>query len=168
MKHDLVTLIVELRFLIGFLGEKSQNNWWGSNFIGPSSEAFLVPVYSRTSMLAQYHGVCEAALLVHDDPIGVGANYHLYRLPDSIEQSAAKAILENGIKEQVKSVLVSSDVALRRLRELCSGEVEQAEGPIVVGSFSDSDLENLLHKSASHYFKAFSENYKCFPYMREA
>jgi len=168
MKNDVAKLIVEIRFLVGFLGEKSQNNWWGSNFISSSSESFLVPVYSRTTMLARYHGVCEAALLVHDDYIGVGANFHLYRLPDSIERAAAKVISASEIKEQLKAALVSSEKAATRLNELGSISVERTEGPIVIGRFSDAELEDLLCKSASHYLKAFTENYKCFPYMREA
>ncbi|MGS2724903.1 BrxE family protein [Porticoccus sp. GXU_MW_L64] len=40
MNNDVVKLIVELRLLIGFLGEKSQYDWWESNFMGPTSDAF--------------------------------------------------------------------------------------------------------------------------------
>jgi len=168
MKNDLAKLIVELRLLVGFLGEKSQNNWWASNFISPSSEAFLSPVFARTTLLSQYHGLCEAALLVHDDHIGIGSNYHLYRLPDSVEHSAAKTLEDGIFKEHLKSHLTSRESALTRLKELCKSGDEKAEGPLVVGDFSDSELENLLKISAAHYLGAFNEEYKCFPYMREA
>jgi len=168
MKNDLAKLIVELRLLVGFLGEKTQNNWWASNFINPSSEAFLSPVFARTTLLSQYHGVCEAALLVHDDHIGIGSNYHLYRLPDSVEHSAAKTLEDGIFKDQLKSYLASTKSVLSRLKELCTAADEKAEGPLVVGDFSDGELENLLKKLAAHYLKAFTEDYKCFPYMREA
>ncbi|MEW8417173.1 MAG: BrxE family protein [Candidatus Thiodiazotropha endolucinida] len=167
MKTDLTRLIIELRLLVGFLGEKMQNNWWASNFISPSSEAFLSPVYSRTTLLAQYHGVCEAALLVHDDHIGIGTNYHLYRLPDSIEHSASKVLEDGSISDQLKINLSSTESALSRLSDFCSTADKKEEGPLVVGNFSDDELESLLKDSAGHYKKAFTEDYKCFPYMRE-
>jgi len=39
-------------------------------------------------------------MLVHDDHIGVGANYHLYRLLDSVERSAAKDLFDDSIGYQ--------------------------------------------------------------------
>ena len=168
MNNDVAKLIVELRMLVGFLGEKSQNNWWGSNFVGSTSEAFLVPVFSRTAMLARFHGVCEAALIAHDDHIGVGANYHLYRLPDSIERAAAKAVSDEETKHQLTAVLENSESALIRLSELSSLEAGKSEGPVLVGSYSNTNLQNLLSESASYYLRAYREGYKCFPYMKEA
>lgn len=166
MNNDIVNLIVELRLLVGFLGEKSQSNWWGSNFIGATSEAFLAPVFSRTILLAQYQGVSEAALIVHDDHIGVGANYHLYRLPDSIERSASKSLADRTNEQQLKTVLENSESALTRLGELASAEASKSEGPNLVGTYSDAGLLDLLAKSASCYLRGFREGYKCFPYMR--
>ena len=168
MNNDVVKLIVELRLLVGFLGEKSQSNWWGSNFIGTSSEAFLSPIFSRTTMLARYRGVCEAAMLVHDEHIGVGANYHLYRMPDSDERAAAKALADADFQQQLLDVLGSSEVAQTRLGELATSDTGKVEGPVVLGSYADSDLEKLLGQAASHYSPALKDGYKCFPYMREA
>ncbi|MEM6483399.1 MAG: BrxE family protein [Pseudomonadota bacterium] len=168
MNNDVVKLIVELRLLVGFLGEKSQSNWWGSNFIGTSSEAFLAPVFSRTTMLARYHGVCEAAMLLHDEYIGVGANYHLYRMPDSAERAAAKAIADTNFQQQLSDVLGSSDAAQQRLGELAATDTNRVEGPVVLRGYADADLNHQLRQSASHYSRAFKEGYKCFPYMREA
>lgn len=168
MANSAVRLIVELRFLVGFLGEKAQHNWWGSNFMGQTSEAFLVPVFPRTAMLARYHGVAEAAMLLHDEHIGVGVNFHLYRLPDSVERAAAKEVPQIDDKQLMGSFLASSDAALERLGQLASAEIERTEGPVVVGRHSDSGIKELLLQSASHYHQAFLKGYRCFPYMREA
>jgi len=168
MNNDVVTLIVELRLLVGFLGEKSQCNWWGSNFIGTSSEAFLAPVFSRTTMLARYHGVCESAMLVHDEHIGVGANYHLYRMPDSAERAAAKALTDTDFQQQLSEILMNSEVAKTRLGELSITDINRVEGPVVLGSYADTDLKQMLSQCASYYLRAFQDGYKCFPYMREA
>jgi hypothetical protein len=78
--------VARLRMIVGFLGEKSQRNWWPSEFFSDTAPAFLNPVFGKTATLAQYHGVKEAARRVHDDHIGVGSVFHLFRLPDSIEQ----------------------------------------------------------------------------------
>jgi hypothetical protein len=167
MKNNLVAQIIELRFLVGFLGEKNQAHWWSSHFISRSSDAFLLPVYPRTTLLSQYYGVCEAALLVHDEHIGVGNTYHLYRLPNSIERAVAESIRDNNDHSTLKNKLLSADTALVALQVLSHASVEKTEGPVAVGIFQDASLESLLAESAAHYLQAFRENYQCFPFMRQ-
>ena len=159
-----VDLVLNYRFLIGYLGEKSQFDWWGSNFLGASSPAFLMYPYPRTMLLAQYHGVCEAALLVHDEYIGVGENYHLYRLPDSLEREVSKAVQNIDMTERP----INKDSAFEALEQLVYSEAEKSEGPVNIGVFNDEGLELMLKVAASHYLNAFKEDYKSFPYMREA
>ena len=53
-------LLSKLRLAVGFLGEQ-EPRWWASNFFGPGSEAFLSPIFPRTTPLARYHGVVLAA-----------------------------------------------------------------------------------------------------------
>jgi hypothetical protein len=71
--------------LVGFLGERAQFAWWPTAFYEASSRLFLEPVFSKTSRLAQYHGVLEAARRLHDEHLSVGS-YHLFRLPEEVEQ----------------------------------------------------------------------------------
>lgn len=158
-------LIAELKLIIGFLGEKSQFNWWESNFLSSSSTAYLTPTYPRTILLAQYHGVSEAALAVHDRFIGTGINYHLYRLPDSIEREVASAVQELSSGKSLRSTLSSQETALNRLAELASQE-QAKDGPVDIGSFSDEDLERLIKSSAGYYSNAFTQGIKCYPFMR--
>ena len=40
-------------------------------------------IFPRTSHVAKYHGVAEAARLVHDESLSVGS-YHLFRLPEEL------------------------------------------------------------------------------------
>src|SRR5664280_937787 len=72
--------LLQIRLLVGFLGERAQFAWWPTAFYDPSSQLFLAPVFSKTSQLAQYHGVTEAARLLHDEHLNVGS-YHLFRFP---------------------------------------------------------------------------------------
>lgn len=168
MQASAAPLLAEIRFLVGFLGEKTQSSWWGSNFMASSSEAFLAPVFSRTTMLAKYHGVCEAAMLVHDEHIGLGANYHLYRMPESAERAAAKAVTDTDFQQHINDVLGSSEAVQKRLGELAATDIEKVQGPVVLGNYADAELNQQLRQSASHYSRAFKEGYECFPFTREA
>ncbi len=167
MKHQLPELIAQLRLLVGYLGEKNLNEWWGSNFLSSTSSPFLAPVFPRTTMLAKYHGVCEAALLIHDEHIGIGSNFHLYRLPDSIEILVAKSLDNPEFQQQIADALSSREVAQKRLDELTTADGNSADGPVVLGAYSESGLNQILHNAASHYSRAFKDGYKCFPYMKE-
>lgn len=161
-------LIAELRLLVGYLGEASQHNWWSSNFLSPSSPAFLQPIYPRTVLLAQYHGVRQAALLVHDDRIGVGSNYHLYRLPELLERSAASEVQDDDFEESIKDYTANPETCLARLREIADSAVEKSEGPTIIGDYSMETAGKMIKNAAGHYLKAFEDGYQCFPYMREA
>src|SRR5882672_6241718 len=77
--------LLQLRLHVGFLGERAQCNWWPTAFYEASSRLFLEPVFSKTSRLTQYHAVAEAARRLHDEHLNVGS-YHLFRLPEEIEQ----------------------------------------------------------------------------------
>jgi hypothetical protein len=80
------TDISRLRVLVGYLGERHQSNRWSSTFLGRTSEAFLAPIFGNTVANARVVGVTEAARRVHDDAMGVGRTFHLFRLPETLEQ----------------------------------------------------------------------------------
>jgi hypothetical protein len=108
-----------LRLVVGLLGEQKEPKWWPSNFFGAGSNAFLAPLFPRTLLLAQYHGVVQSAARVHDEHIGVGRVYHLFRLPEDIEYGI-HAALQNGRPGSVPELLDLA-VALDRLRRVAAG-----------------------------------------------
>lgn len=165
MTKDIYKLIAELKLLIGYLGEKNQFNWWDSNFLGTSSGVFLIHPYPRTTLLAQYHGVSEAALLAHDESVGIGHNYHLFRLPVSIERSIASAVREMTLANSLGNALSSKENALSRLTELAI-KANAEDGPVNIGNFDESCLEQLIRTSAGCYLSAFEQGKRSFPYMR--
>jgi len=63
MKENLVDKYLSLRRLVGYLGEKEQFGWWQTSLLHPDNRSFLAPVFARTSTLAQYHCLREAARL---------------------------------------------------------------------------------------------------------
>jgi len=162
----LIKDICEFRLLIGFLGEKHQDAWWDCSFLSSSSTAFLAPIYPNSVPLAKYSGVSHAAAIVHDEHIGIGRHYHLYRLPDSIERMLSKRLQDKEFSLQANKYFTDKETALNRLKGLGVINIDRAEGPVAVGDFSDTNLYQLLEKSLSYYLTAFEGGFKTFPYMR--
>lgn len=162
-----VTSIAELRVLVGFLGEKSQANWWGSDFFGTTAAAFLTPIFNRSLFLAQYHGVTAAAAKVHDESIGVGRIFHLFRLPIGLEQASADALNDVLFVQTIQAKLGGRELAMARLAELAINTESTSSGPVSLGQMSQ-DLEPELRRTAGFYFAALTSGIQTFPYMREA
>ena len=170
---NLIELIARTSVLIGYLGESNQFNWWSSSFYTPSSMAYLSPIYPRTVFLAQYNGVCEASRKIHDEHIGVGKTYHLYRLPDAIERNVFKCIQGQQIEDTLKIASQSIESAIDALNDLLETagdleKIERNEGPINIGNYSNKNLESAVLKMIAHYLDAFENDYKCYPYLRES
>lgn len=158
--------IAEIRLLVGFLGEKNQANWWESEFLSTNSSAFLAPIFNRSLFLAQYHGVTVAAAKVHDEAIGVGRIYHLFRLPIGLEQASAEVLNDATFVQEVQPKLGNRELALSRLGLLAENQASAAQGPISIGDISQ-DLLVGLSKIAGFYCAAFTSGIQSFPYLRE-
>lgn len=167
MDRESTQAVADLRMIVGYLGEQSQSNWWSSNFLAPQAKAYLSPIYPRTVVLAQYRGVTEAALRVHDEFIGVGKNYHLFRLPEAIEHAAADWVQSQN-ENHYSEMLGSQESALLVLQGLTGGESRKADGPVAVGEYSATKLSEMLKEASGYYLAAFKSGAKCYPFMREA
>jgi hypothetical protein len=164
--NTIATTIAELRVLVGYLGEKGQANWWGSEFFSPTAAAFLSPIFNRSLSLAQYQGVTAAATKVHDEAIGVGRIYHLFRLPIGLEQAAAEVFSDASFVDSLKSSLASREAALSRLGELATKGQSAKPGPISLGLIGDDLIGGLL-RAAGMYHSALIGGLQSFPYLRE-
>jgi len=163
MEHRLSTLL-QMRLLVGFLGERAQFAWWPTSFYESSSKLFLEPIFSKTPHLARYHGVLEAARLLHDEHLSVGS-YHLFRLPEEVEQDL-HAILQGRVGEEFTSLISQSkEGALDALRLLSSTSCTLGVGPTAVGYIKDIDSTDTLTAIASAYFLAFMQNVRTYPYL---
>lgn len=158
--------IAELRVLVGYLGEQAPA-WWPCQFFSPTAAAFLGPVFTRSTALAQYQGVTAAAARKHEEHIGEGRTFHLFRLPEIFEQSAAAVFADKDFEASIRTSVASRDQALARLAELAGGAASSSEGPVVVGDLTD-ELGDALKSCAALYLDAFSKGIQCFPYLREA
>lgn len=163
MRNSTLVLYGHLRLLVGYLGEKAQENWWSTSFFEPASRLFLEPVFSRTVRLSQYNGVREAARLLHDDYIGVGKVFHLFRLPEEVEQDLQQLILE--APDEWFTEASSRNNALNTLRSLAGEGNSVAEGPQFVGSIEQFYRASGGKVLAHHYLTAFEQGIRSFPYF---
>lgn len=167
MHKSTLTQVATLRLLVGFLGEQSQFSWWPSAFFALSSSAFLLPIFRKTAFIAQYQGVKEAASRVHDEHIGMGTVYHLFRLPENAEQALFNSLQDNAFVDSIRVQLQNQDRALKSLTTLADVHPECTEGPVLVGNI-DELMEGKNLRLLSHYYlSAFTGNTKAYPYYSD-
>ncbi len=164
MKESYLSTLLEMRLLVGFLGERAQFAWWPTAFYESSSRLFLEPVFSKTSRLAQYHGVLEAARRLHDEHLNVGS-YHLFRLPEEIEQDIHSLAQTRASEELARQVPQDKEAALESLKRLAGTSASVSAGPNAVGNIKDIDSATTLKTIAGTYLSAFTQNARTFPYL---
>ncbi len=158
--------VLNLRLLVGILGEKTRFGWWQTGFFDPTSQAFLAPVFVKTALLSCYHGVVEAARRVHDEGLSVGS-YHLFRLPEEMEQDLHAEMCAGVPETFLKAATGDRDPGLALLRELGGSpqKATSASGPILLGSMLEFSDKEMLQRIARVYLDGFSGGAKPIPYL---
>lgn len=165
MKESSLKELLTLRLVVGYLGEKSQFNWWATSFFEPASKTFLAPAFPKTMRLAQYHAVSEAARLLHDEHIGVGNAFHLFRLPEEVEREMHGLVESARTDSDLFVPLSSKDSALQALRAFADGGKGTAEGPVHVARYGEAVKPASLGETAHLYLRAFEQGIRTYPYF---
>ncbi|MCI0390257.1 MAG: BrxE family protein [Acidobacteria bacterium] len=165
MRETTIDKYLQLRLLIGYLGEAAQYGWWSTSFFIPTSKQFLEPVFARTYRLAQYHGVSEAARQLHDERIGIGNVFHLFRLPEEMERELHEIAADQSRVENLFGDLANKDAALQSLATLADGTKSLSEGPVNIGEISEILKNKVLKEVARCYLAAFEQDAKTYPYF---
>lgn len=164
MPESYLSTLLQLRLLVGFLGERAQCAWWPSAFHETSGRRFLEPVFAKTARLAQYHGVLEAARRLHDEHLSAGS-HHLFRLPEEIEQDLHAAMQSSLGQKLASQVPQSKEAALAALKHLAAPSGTSSAGPLAVGGIGDLQSSDTLKAIAAAYLAAFTQNAKTYPYL---
>ena len=164
MKTQILQKLLQLRLDVGCLGEKSRYGWWQTSFFDSWSSAFLDPLFPRTKTVAQYHGVVQAARIVHDRQVGVGNVFHLFRLPHEVETMLHEAVLSGGFTGALD--FANNDAVLKRI-ESGRPAAAVAEGPTRVGAAEDITKPSGVTRMADVYSSAFNGKVVAFPYFSE-
>lgn len=159
--------LAQLRAAVGFLGERDQYGWWPSTFLSSGSRPFLLPVFGRTLVLAQCAGVTRAAALVHDERIGVGRVFHLFRLPEDVEQGIHTALRDATVAEQIATTVANPAAALSHLQHEARSATGDGIGPTRVGDASAMRERRLWRTIAAQYAHAFTSQSQVYPYVTE-
>ena len=104
---------------------------------------------------------------VHDERIGVGRVFHLFRLPEVIELSLFERFDEAARSMELDALLNSSTTAIEKLKELAPAPVELRDGPIQIGTTDDFERNEWLARAAAAYHAAFAADAQSFPYFVE-
>jgi hypothetical protein len=140
----LIEAILTMRFAVGLLGEKEQAGWWSSSLMSPTNNAFLLPVFGANIMQPRYQGIVEASKQVHDERIGVGRVFHLFRLPEETEQHPFDALSSS--EGKVAAHVLSPEIARAALSGLAARETSTSVAKTLVMEFS---RKRLLPSGAS-------------------
>jgi hypothetical protein len=167
MNFNQIETIASLRLLVGYLGEKEQFGWWQSSFFTQGSNAFLSPLFARTQLLAQCNGVTQAAALVHDERIGVGHVYHLFRLPEDLEQSIHQALHNEASTKAAQTSIATKQAALGNLLKLAERAETEEIGPVRIGDLAALRDPRSWRFIAGYYLAAFEKDQKTFPYFAD-
>ena len=150
---------VQLRLIISSLGE--YHHWWPTNVITGKGEEFLDYVLPKTKVSAVYQLATEIGRLEHDKHVSAG-RYHIFRLTQKIEEHIfhdLKNIESNfGQLDQSRALVL--------LEQMASGiSINSSVGPVLVGNHEELNDLSLFQSIAKHYYEAFKEGYKTYPYL---
>ena len=156
-----IKFITQLRICVSFLGEKDQKSWWPSAFLSKSGEAFLKPVFPKTSLLARVNGASAAAQVAHDEHIGIGDVYHLFRLPENIEHDISQILTTDATLNEC----FSSEAAATEKLQVLAGDLQvQGEGPLLLKQREVNP--EVISAMASAFLAAFNSGQPVYPYYR--
>jgi hypothetical protein len=168
MNNQLMLNFLKLRVIVGALGERRHYSWWATSFSDETSGMFLTPIFTKTHLLAQYHGIKEAACRIHDEYIGTGKVYHLFRFPEELEYELQNfSLTQFDLLADIFKSLKEHEFLLADLTRLAGEKKISASGPISLGKTSVLSKSNAVENLSQHYLGAFSENNKVYPYFAE-
>jgi len=153
-----------LRLVVGYLGQRKQSGWWDCDFMDATGIRFLEATFPRTACVAALRSTTEAACIVHDQALGRVGNFHLFRLPPTLEdqfEHALDRINWTAARKQIES----RDAAMDVLKRIADAVIKAPAGPVQVGVTRRILTPAAIHELAAHYHSAFQDGIRCFPYF---
>ncbi len=154
----------QIRLAVAYLGQANQFGWWDCNFLDATGLRFLETTFPRTARIAALRSSTEAACRVHDKAMGRVGNYHLFRLPPALEDHLEHVFEKLDWAETIK-LISSPETAMETLHKAADCFVKAPEGPIQVGVAQKIMTSTSINEIAAHYYSAFQDGIRCFPYF---
>ncbi len=155
-----------VRVLVGALGELGETPWWRTRYLSDTGLRFLERIYPRTAFAAGVRGCRIAARGVHDESIGRGEVFHLFRLPQSFERDIENELTAGfgqRLLEELHGMLGDADRLRGCLLDLAEKGQQVKPGPWRLDE-GDSAKPETYRRLAGAYAAAFERNERVFPY----
>jgi hypothetical protein len=156
--------LLQLRLLVGYLGEQNQSGWWQTSILSSVGDRFMGQNFPRSTLCASLNAVKEAAQKNHDGEVGVGKVFHLFRLPYEIEQGLHGSLLHGS---EINDAPESKEAAMDSLLGLAKETINVEPGPTQVGTRKTIRSAHGVKQLAKHYHAAFSSGVRCYPYFSD-
>ena len=155
-----------VRVLVSALGELGESPWWRTKYLSETGLRFLERIYPRTAFAAGVRGCGIAARRVHDESIGRGKVFHLFRLPRSLENDIENDLttgLGQRLLEELQGMLGDADRLRGRLLDLAQNSQKVKPGPWRLDE-GDAAKPETYRRVAGAYAAAFERNERVFPF----
>lgn len=166
---DQTRVILLVRTLVAALGERTAPPWWRTQFLTEVGFRAMGRVFPRTAASAALNSVLLAARVDHDQRIGVGERYHLFRLPTNMENALLSLMAESSFATQTTGLVTKRpEELIQDLGTLASErKIVGSEGPIRVGPATILLHSSAIEALAAHYRHSFQTGRRAFPYFAD-
>jgi hypothetical protein len=159
---ELIEQFILLRLQIAYAGEASKPCWWPTACLTAGAALDFKALFADAAPAVAWQLSSQAACQAHDKWLS-GMDYHLFRLPEGLEEAIYHTGLQlsssqaQALMGQKEALLTSSEAA-----------GTAATGPHRLGNSSDLIAGTALPVLRACYAAAFAAGYQAFPYFTEA
>lgn len=156
---ELIEQFILLRLQVAYAGEASKPSWWPTTCLTAGAALDFKALFSEAAPAVAWQLSSQAACQAHDKWLS-GMDYHLFRLPEGLEE----AIYHTGLQlssAQAQALLAQKEVLLQEP----ASTAPTATGPHRLGSSSDLLMGNALPALRACYAAAFASGNQAFPYF---
>ncbi len=159
---ELIEQFILLRLQVAYAGEAGRPSWWPTACLTAGAALDFKALFADAAPAVAWQLSSQAACQAHDKWLS-GMDYHLFRLPEGLEE----AIYHTGLQlsnSQAQALLAQKEALL------AAPEVQSspATGPHRLGSSADLLTGNALPALRACYAAAFAEGTQVFPYFTAA
>lgn len=162
--------LLKVQIYVLALGEAHNFGWWKSQFLSTVGLSYLGRLYPRSNFGAAVRSAGRAAKTVHDESIGIGNVFHLFRLPHDLERKLDHLLAESEdeLHSEFGPTLNQQDKLLEELRQLSGASPTKSPvGPLRLGMAQDLRGSDGIAQLASSYLAAFRNDVKVYPYFED-
>jgi len=162
--NKVISDLLALRVIVGYLGEAHMYAWWDSNFLSETGLSYLSYNFPRTTLVAGVNGATKAAKMVHDKRIGRAQVRHLFRLGNAVDKLLHEALMQQS-QDELRAKIGSKEQAMKSLKALATRTVDAPEGSVQIGKTKDITTSDAVIELAAHYLSGFEQEQMVLPFF---